>query len=232
VVEFAPLTIVRSEAAGFIEELRVEDGQNVEAGDLLVVLRNESLQAEAADLRLAIEQSQVQSRIHEQKGSIAACQAERSKADALAIRLREKEAEIALLEVRAPLGGTVIAHDLASKQGTFLRLGEEILSIGSEDQKEIRMAVSHAEYADFAKHLGRPAQVRLPGSQVLECVLAKIEPRASRALPHPAFSAEAGGPLAVRLQDDQAARLSEDAGIPGSQAPDVAELVEPRFRHS
>jgi putative peptide zinc metalloprotease protein len=232
VVEFAPLAIVRAEVAGFIERLHVEDGQAVEQGDVLVVLRNDPLQAEAADLRLALQQSQIQSRIHEQKGAMAACQAERSKGAAIATRLREKEAQLALLEVRAPMRGAVMAGDLATNLGSFVRVGHELLSIGSETSKEIRIAVAHDQYSEFAEHLRRTAVVRLPGGQQLDCPLAKIEPRAIRTPPHAALSAKAGGPLAVRMRAEPALPGADSAeGAEAGKQPQAnrEELVEPRF---
>ncbi len=63
VVEYAPLSIVRASAPGFVEEILVASGDAVVPGQPIAVLRNDELKAELADLELARDESLVKSRM-------------------------------------------------------------------------------------------------------------------------------------------------------------------------
>src|SRR5207302_9904074 len=93
IVECADLIRVRTAAPGLVASLHVADGDLVEPGQLLAVLKNEELENECRDLVLAVEQSQVKSRICLEQSEIAAAQIESSNREALEKRLAEKQSQ-------------------------------------------------------------------------------------------------------------------------------------------
>jgi putative peptide zinc metalloprotease protein len=221
VVEYSPLTIVRAGTAGFVSEVHVRGGQFVEQGQVLAVLRNEQLEFELADLQLALQQSQLLSRVAEQKQKLAEQQAEQEKAEALKKRIEERQQQVNRLLVRAPRSGKIIGRDLDTLSGAYLKDGAQILAIGNEAQKELQISVAQDDLDAFTTRVGQTVYVRLPGSGRLECRLAKLEPRAKLEPSHASLCAPAGGPLVVRKKE-AAADASQD---PSQQY----EFVAPRF---
>ncbi|HWL75210.1 MAG TPA: biotin/lipoyl-binding protein, partial [Burkholderiaceae bacterium] len=71
VVEYSPLSVVRTTSPGFVEQVLVRSGDLVEQGQVIATLRNDDLQLELGELQLAREQSLVYGRIHAQAGDVA-----------------------------------------------------------------------------------------------------------------------------------------------------------------
>jgi putative peptide zinc metalloprotease protein len=220
IVDYSPPTIVRSGSPGFVEEVKVRDGETVKAGQALIVMRNRELQVELADLRTKIEQSVLGERMLRQNGEIAKAQAEAAKGRSLAKKAAEIKSEADSLVIRAPAAGMVVAHGLESLPGRYLALGDPILVIGDEQSKEVILAAAQDDINSFLAQRTQPVTVRVTGdeSNAFEAALTKIDPRASLKLPHPALGADSGGSLPVR---------------PKHQSPDSktveSELVDPCF---
>ncbi len=221
VVEYSPLTVVRAGTAGFVSEVRIRAGQFVKQGEVLAVLRNEELEFELADLQLALAQSQLLSRVAEQKEKLAEQQAEWEKAEALKKRIAEKQQQVDRLLVRAPRSGKVIGRDLDTLSGTYVNEGTQLLAIGEETQKELQISVAQDDLDAFTTRVGQPVNVRFPGTGRRNCRLVKLEPRAKLEPPHASLCAPLGGPLAV-TKKETAADASQD---PSKQY----EFVTPRF---
>jgi putative peptide zinc metalloprotease protein len=220
VVDYSPPTIVRSISPGFVKEVKVHDGETVKAGDVLVVMTNDELQQELAEIRVDIEQSVIQERMLRQNEENAKAQAETAKGRSL----KKKEAEILRLveglTVRAPIDGQVVAHDLDSLPGRYLSVGDEIVVVGNEESKEIILAAAQDDINSFTSQLYLPVTVRISGdeSNSFTASLGKIDPRASLRLPHPALGADAGGALPVKPKKQK----------PDAKAPE-SELLDPCF---
>lgn len=217
-IDYAPTTAVRTPVSGFVDKVLVTDGQHVEAGDVLIVLRNEQLELEIKELQVAVERSLLQARKYRRDDQTAAWQVENKNRESLEYKLSEKQEHFGQLTVTATVSGTIVAGDLASTLGTYMAPGRELMLIGSK--KEVRALVAQDEYELFVKHTGEIVRVHIwgTGNDDLDCQLKEINPRASVQLPHPAFSSTAGGPLTVKLN-------------PQSEGDERQswELVEPRF---
>jgi putative peptide zinc metalloprotease protein len=202
IVEYSPPTIVRSGSPGFVREVKVRDGETVRCGQEIAVLENEELRLELADLQAQIDQSRIRERMLRQNEENAKAQAEVAKCQSL----QKKEAEVRKLAegltIRAPLGGRIVARDLASLPGRYLSVGDEVVVIGNPESKEIILAVAQDDIRSFLAQRDRPVTVRIAGdeSRPLTACLSKIEPRASQKMPHPALGADAGGDLPVKAK--------------------------------
>ncbi len=221
VVDYAPLAVVRADSPGFVAKIHVQGGQLVTEGQVLAVLRNDELALELADLERAIEQAETKCRVHEHGRKLAAWQAEAKQLEALQKKHQEKSEQISHLTLRAPTSGRVIGVDLQNLLGVYLKPGDEILSIGSEHHKELRLAIAQDKLPAFKTNVGRPVHVRLPGGQVFLSELSSIEPRARLDCPHPALSGANGGPLAVKAKGQEPDDLGHDA--------EQTELLVPHF---
>ena len=218
VVEFADTQILRVECPGFVEEVLVEDGATVVAGQVLVRLRNPEAESALARARLALEQEELRARLAYAREDVASFQAGQAKVAARRETVSQNESYVSTMTVRAPVAGRITARRLSRLLGSFLQRGEEIVRIGGADASDVKVAVAQDQEAHLRSAVNAAVDVRISGrGDTLHGTLARVEARAGREIMLPALTALAGGPLAVR-------RLAEAR----SGEPDY-ELVEPYF---
>jgi len=201
VICYEPETIVRTESDGFVEDIRVENAQFVQAGDVLAVLTNQELEQDRALLELAIKESQLKRRIHQQQQELAKAQAEEETLRVLESRLADKQQQVAQLVVRAPCAGQVIGRNLQALEGRYLERGSDLLAIGNEASKAVRMSIAQQDIDAFRTRVGSRLRAYLSGVPTLHAPLTKIEPRASAVPWDGALCANHGGTLPVRQAD-------------------------------
>jgi multidrug resistance efflux pump len=206
VVVYSPHEVIRAEAAGFVDKIHVTSGQRVDRGDVLLTLENRPLVNQAKQIALRLRACELQIRQHTAAGDHAAAQAETSRLRAVRNEHRERLQQIEALRVRAPHAGQVVGRDLDQLIGTYLRPGDEILVIGNEDRKELRLLIDEGDFETFRHRLGGTIEYRASPSHVLRGTLVKINPQATQVIEHQALSANHGGPLATtsdREVDDE-----------------------------
>jgi putative peptide zinc metalloprotease protein len=219
VVDYAPSVVIRAASPGFVREIHVEGGELVRQGQLLLRLENRELSRELADLKLQIRQSELRGRQHEQKGELAAQQSEAEKRSGLSKQLAEIQSQADKLTVHAPCAGRVIRRNLDTLRGTYLEEGREILTLGSESQKELLVSLAQEDLEVFTQRVGKPVRVNVPGHAPWLSSLQKVIPRATLIPPHEALATANGGSLPVKpiAERDQASES------------DRFELLAPRF---
>ncbi len=223
VVELADTVVLRAECPGFVRAVHVHDGDAVPAGQLLVELQNEDAVAEVERSRLDLTQQELRERVAYARGDLAAFQAEKAKADALRSAVANRETYLATLQIRAPFAGRITGRKLDQLPGTFLRSGDEIAQFGQSADSDVKIALSQEAESHFRAAVGQSVRVLIAGrTAALDATLSRVESRATRDLIHPALTALAGGPLALRRADDPAAESSHD------EKP-AYELAEPHF---
>jgi putative peptide zinc metalloprotease protein len=221
VVELAETQVLRAECPGFVARELVQDGEVVAEGQVLVELDNAEAAAELASRRLALDKQELRARLAYTRDEVSAFQAEQSKTEALRKEVAEYERYLATLQVRAPFAGRVTSRQLGTRQGVFFSAGDEIVRLGRAAECEVKVAVSERDAPHFRAALSQPMKVRLTGrGEVLAGELTRVEARATREPPHPALTAMAGGPLALRR--------SEETDADARRAP-AFELAEPHF---
>jgi len=222
VVELAETQVLRAECPGFVLRELVQDGETVAAGQLLLELGNDEAAAELAGRRLALEQQELRARLAYTRDDVAAFQSEQTKSEALRKEIVEREKYLGTLQIRAPFAGQVTNRRLGQLDGVFFRSGEEVLRFGQAAEREVKVAVSERDEPHFRVSLDQPLSVRIAGrGTALSGQLARVEARATRDPVHPALTALAGGPLAMR-------RAEEAAPGDSRQAP-AYELADPYF---
>ena len=217
IVEYTDMQVVRAGSPGFVKQIHVQDGQQVKQGQLLVELENEELEVEYHDLKLALQQSQARQRILLEEQEVAARQVEIANHKSLEQQLVERKRRLDALTVRAPRSGRVMARDLSSRSMTYLEEGTEILAIGNESRKQLRVSVAQEDSKYLAAQLDRPVACRIRSRGAFDGRLARIEPRASRVPPHLALCAPLSGPLSVKTKQGT------------DELEQQYELVQPRF---
>ena len=224
VIELADTLPLRAECPGFVEKVHVADGQTVRQGDLLLELRNDEAAAQLGKSRVDLAQQELRARMAFQDRDVPRFQAEQAKADSLKTAVANHESYLATLQIRAPMDGRVTGRQLDRLSGTFIENGGEVCRIGRGDGSDVRMAIAQGDEPHLRAALNQPLRVRIEGrGAVLDATLQRVEARATRELIHPALTALAGGPLALRRNEEPAAHRGSDP-----EATDY-ELAEPHF---
>jgi putative peptide zinc metalloprotease protein len=219
IVQFKDEQLIRAAADGFIRDIRVQDGQAVKAGTLLVRIENPDLVHELEELRQSLEVVGTQARIYRQSGEISLQQAELAKADSLSEQIEEMRVRVNRLDIVAPFDGVVYQRDLANMDGRFVKQGEAILHFADPQRKQILTSIDQQQIRTVRSRQHLPVRFAFSGVPLLTARLQSIEPRASDRPIDPAITAAAGGVLPVRHVP------AEDNSGEGSPL----RLVHPRF---
>ena len=202
----------------------MEDGQTVEAGALLVQLRNDEVASQLAQTRVQLRQQELRARLAYTRQDVSSFQAESAKSEALRKSVAQQENYVATLDVRAPFAGRITNRQLGNLAGRFLRNGEEVLRLGQAGGAELKIAVSERLEPSFRASVGEPLEVRVEGAggAATTARLTRMEARASREIAWPALTALAGGPVALRHSEDPAPDQEDAKKM-------EYELAEPHF---
>ena len=218
IVQFADETLLRADADGFIEKLLVKDGDEVNKGQVLVVLDNPQLANEVVEIQRYAAEALTQSRVYKKQHEMALSLAELKKHEELKQQLEEKKQQAAGLEIVAPFDGFVFQRGLENQIGSFANRGDALLTIAHRQKKEVVVSIDQRDLESIEGGEGDQLRVVFPGLGVFESTLFRIDPTASQTPLHPSLCAQAGGPLPVRPvsggQEDQEAQV---------------ELLSPRF---
>lgn len=217
VIDYEPLSIVRAEAPGFANTIHVANGQQVRQGDLLMTLENPDLRSELKSVEVDIEISRLRCQAYLEAEDIASLQLERELLDSQIKRKSELYELVQTLEVRAPQDGHVLGLDLDLKHETYLQPGDEILSIGRAGEMKGIALARQQDVQWLRDQQDSNVYLRIWGrseSSYVEGELHVIDPRARDDVPHDAFAASNGGPLAVvprgQVESVSAQSKSED----------------------
>ena len=203
IVEYTDGEVIRATTAGFVQQVHVPDGQEVVAGDLLVSLANDEITSKHADLERQVAQQELRLQTANRDHNGGALSVAQVNLESLRSQLDECRKQVAGLELRAGRDGCVIAQNLSRLVGTFASPGRELMTIGREDQKELQVSIGQRDLARAVKVVGQPVRVRIGTHRVVEGTLQRINPQASRKVPHPALAASNGGLLPVIAEQDQ-----------------------------
>lgn len=215
VVEYEPMSVVRANVRGFAEQIHVTDGDMVEAGDLLVSLENRELKAELASLRLDIEISELRADHLLSQKEIPQVQLENESLVSMIKRRAELESRLADLAIYAPQAGQVIARDLDTLHGQYLEPGKEVLSIGTPEKVHAIGLAKQTDAEWISENSNTEVELQLWGryeSRSLPGKITHVNPRARDDLPHEAFAATVGGPLAVVPRQQVESGSESDSG--------------------
>lgn len=224
VIDYAKLEVVRANSAGFLTQVHVKPGQQVQRGELLATLVNQELLADIASLECQLEQAKIQGRAVKTAGDIARWQFEKERITQLQQQLDELNAQREGLRIESPEGGIVLTDNLPQRLGTYCRIGDEVMAIGDEQSKEAIGMIPQQDAEHLPACLASKLQLRVWGNPVsLEGILSEISPRSRDDLPHFSFAGVYGGPLEVlnREATEDQKNLAES---------DAMKLVESRIQ--
>ena len=222
IVDYDPVTSVRSSGPGFVAEIHVRSGQTVDQGELLMTLRNEQLIASVQDVRLSLQKSERDAARYHQAEQLAAWQVERENHRALSRRLDELLEQEERLSIRSPHAGKILSPNLDDLIGQWMPAGAELTLVGDDQSRALHFTAAQQDLLALKAGEGQRVHVHIWGQEQasLVGVIAPVDPRASTRVRFPALTTAGGGPLAVRAA---ASSASDDA------ADERWELLEPHF---
>ena len=195
---------VRAAAAGFVQRVAVEPGAHVRRGDVLIVMSDEEIVAQVAQLEAR--RREIEARYAEQRPS------DPVKAAIILEDLRSAERDLARarqragdLLVRALVDGTFVAptmpDDLA---GRFAKKGELLGYVVDPATVTVRAVVPQGTI-DLVREQTAAIDVRLAEQleRPLPALVRRITPGASERLPSSALGSEGGGAIAVDPRDQR-----------------------------
>lgn len=214
-VDYRPETLVRSRCDGMISKIHVRDGDVVAAGDVLIELTNPDLVAEHRQLEIKRDQNTIRLRSAIESRDDAMRLVLQQRAQTLGEQMANVQTKVDALKIVAVKSGTVIARDLETKRGTFMREGDPVVTIAQPTDKEVIAWVTQGDLDGAAELVDQPVRVTAKDGTLIQATLQRIEPRASDRLDHPSLAAVHGGPLAIRLDEENT---------------DTLTLIDPHFR--
>lgn len=219
IVDYHPAQEIRVAVSGFLDQQLVTVGDRVSEGQVLARLSNRELEIEHQNLLLEIEQSKGRERDFHNHDAIAAVQVEQKNQASLYSKLKQVRKQIQGLVVLAPNDGVIAKSEMESRTGTVIASGDRLFVLGARNREKVMGMVDQADVDAFREAEGETLSIHIwgTGSKTMQGTVARVLPRASLELPHPALGAMAGGPLAVRPNPE------------GTGESDSFKLVEPRF---
>lgn len=136
---------VRSEVAGQIKEIRVRDGQQVQAGEILAVLSSPKLEAEAERTRLMVERARSQMDMALGAGAPSVYQQAGAFLKEAEGSYQEAQRLVSLLVLRASRPGVVLTPDLQRLVSGSLRPGQVLCEIASMSPMEAFIPLNQRE---------------------------------------------------------------------------------------
>jgi putative peptide zinc metalloprotease protein len=138
----------RAEVPGQVSAVYVKQGDAVKTGQLLAILQNPEIAADADSLRhqLALASSQLRNgQDRSDFDSAAGAVRDRTR---LQQELAVAEKRVAALEIRAPIDGVVATSDVEQKPGAFLAAGDELAQIVNRSTMKARILVRDWDLQD------------------------------------------------------------------------------------
>ncbi len=228
--------LVRPQADGFIEQVLVRDGQQVQAGTPLLRLGNDALRLSLQRVQAELQQQQVEHFAAVDSDALRAGMAA-DRVAALAAEGNRLAERVAALDVRAAVGGTVALDVRRLIVGQYVQQGQIAAHVLPPGAPLVRAAVANQ---DIALVRERPGQIDVAlahaGGDTVRAQWLRSVPRASTELITPALGARAGGPIALDAADRdgrtaQEPRFEVELRLPEGVTAHVGARAWVSFRH-
>jgi putative peptide zinc metalloprotease protein len=191
---------VFAETEGFVEQLLVSSGDQVESGDVLVEMQNPVLQARLAVLE-ARRSELLARRWSEQHNEQVKAQISASEIQTIEYELESLREQAEGLVVKSHVSGTVVLLAESGLDGIYLSQGQLLGYVSKKDRLIVRAVVSQSDIGLLRRNVDR-VEVRLAEnrSHRIDARIIRETPAASLELPSAALGTLGGGYIAVDSQ--------------------------------
>jgi putative peptide zinc metalloprotease protein len=193
--------MVFADSPGFVAEVAVTDGQVVSAGDVLLVLTDDQIEARVKELESMVRASEAQVR-QLMATDPAQAQIQRQELELYRGQLADAHKRRERLTVRAPIAGQFIAPQYRELAGRYVGPGQQVALIRQLDEVVIKASVTQGEVELVKKHPEGDARVRLVGrfGDVLHATGYRLVEGAQKEI-DPALTHTGGGSIAPDPRD-------------------------------
>ncbi len=200
VVIFEKQYSIRAETAGFVKAVIVNPGDQVEEGEILLLLENNDLQNMVELIALEVQIMDVQERQAHVQRKYGELQVLEERQQVLAAQQTNMDTDREALTIVSPGSGMVVGDKLGSIIGTFVSKGEELFLVVKPEHKQLVASVSQDDVKIFLEHIGKQVDVDMSASGLgnFSAVIERVAPTASRNLLHFSLAANYGGPFDVK----------------------------------
>lgn len=228
---------LRAGTDGFVDQVLVSDGQRVNAGDPLMLLRNERLDAEAR--RLEADHAELETQLfHAMANNPLEVPKYREQSLYLQAALQRLAQQQEALTVRAQVAGEVIWPRALEAEGQFHKQGDLLGYVRTDDPLLVRVALPQ-DQAQLVRERGGAIGVRLAQDGYSDEHAAKLQRDLEAAitqLPSRALGDQGGGDLVTVADDPQGVTVREpvvlmDLELPQLRGIWVGSRVAVRFDH-
>lgn len=188
---------VFAETEGFIEQLSVSSGDQVEPGDVLVEMRNPVLLSRLAVLD-ARRSELLARRWSEQFSEQVQAQISSSELETVEYELESLRQQVEGLQVKSQVSGTVVLLAESSLDGIYLSQGQLLGYVSKKDRLIVRAVVSQSDIGLLRRNVDS-VEVRLAENRghSIDAWIIRETPAASLELPSAALGTTGGGNIAV-----------------------------------
>ncbi|WP_372880966.1 hypothetical protein [Psychromonas sp.] len=200
---------ILSPSNSFVKQVLVASGSDVNAGDLLLRLEDNTLSTQYNILEARLQELRTK-QLFERKSSRVRGAMVEDDIKAVTAELQQVNAQLAALQVISPVSGHFILHDPHELRGEFVRQGE-ILGYVIQDEQPIVRAVVKQARAGLLRSRPGPIEVMLPGQMdsPVQATLLREVPAGSTTLPSIALGALGGGYISVDMRDESGLTATE-----------------------
>jgi putative peptide zinc metalloprotease protein len=228
---------ILSPSDSFVEKVMLDPDSEVDEGDLLIRLKDETLITERTILEARLQElrtkqllARYQSRV---RGAMVA-----DDIKVITAELNKINEQIDALQVRSRAQGRFILHDPYQLRGKFVHKGD-ILGYVIQDQQPIVRAVVKQQYADLLHSKPGAIEIKLPGQMgsTIQGSLIREVPAGSSILPSMALGALGDGAISVDMRDESGLTATEnvfqlDIALPsGTKVTGIGGRAYVRFHH-
>jgi putative peptide zinc metalloprotease protein len=227
---------VRAQTGGFVVDVLAADGQQVRAGDTLMILADPELKAAEAAARARALATEIEytramgadtPKSHALKEELAAQRAE----------LAEIQRRIRSLQVSAEVDGTLVMPRPQDLPGSYVEKGKVLAHVLRAEDISVKVVVPQADAGVIRAGI-EDVVVNLTdrGGELVSAKLTGEVPAATAILPTAALGDRAGGPVATDPTDKEGTRTLEpvflfDVRLAAKQVERVGTRVWVRFDH-
>ncbi len=208
-IELPDENLIKSQANGKLEVLRVASGESVVAGTVIAELDNPNIDSRLVHAKATVRemeatylQASATSRV---QAGIARERLDQSRQELAAVQF-EKDG----LAIRSTLAGTVVVVNPEDLPGRWIARGEMLGFIRPVDAPIVRTVIPQWQI-DRVRRFAKSVSVRMsydPQHQI-KGEIARIVPAANDVLPNPVLSLDGGGSYAVTTRDAEGAHTAE-----------------------
>lgn len=195
---------------GFVREIRAQDGQMLRKGDVILVLRNEQLEADIKRTQAELAQKKLEIRraaVQEEAAKRIFQDAEKALQGRLALLRKRQE----WLTIRAPMDGELVAPQLRDLNGRFIPRNEELAIVQQIGKLDARVVLKQEDVEPVVMQATPFTEVRMSSDidTFLPAQAIRALPQAPEYLPSAAPAQQGGGEIATDPRDPTGTKPTE-----------------------